>query len=50
MVPKNSKLHKMLKRNPDRFQISNAKNTRFRNSAIIYMQKNFHKNDKKDMM
>ena len=38
MFPENNKAHKMLTRNQEKFKVEHAKTTRFRNSAVIYMQ------------
>ena len=44
MFPENEKVHKMLTRNPEKFKVEHANTTRFRNSAIIYMQNLLNKN------
>ena len=38
MFPENNKAHKMLTRNQEKFKVEHEKTTRFRNSAVIYMQ------------
>ena len=44
MFPENEKVHKMLTRNPEKFKVEHANTSRFRNSAIIYMQNFLNKN------
>ena len=44
MFPENEKVHKMLTRNPEKFKVEYANTSRFRNSAIIYMQNWLNKN------
>ena len=46
IFPENSKEHKMITRNPNRFKVNHANTSRFRNSAIIYMQNLLNKNEK----
>ena len=45
IFPENSKEHKMITRNPNRFKVNHANTSRFRNSAIIYMQNLLNKNE-----
>ena len=46
MFPENFKAHQMLTRKPDRFRVTHANTTRFKNPAIIYMQNLLNKNEK----
>ena len=44
MFPKTSKIHQMKTRNPEEYQVQNAKTDRLRKSAVIYMQNLLNKN------
>ena len=45
MFPENQKIHKMITRKQEKFQVDHANTERFRNSPIIYMQNILNEND-----
>ena len=49
MFPENFKAHQMLTRKPDRFRVTHANTTRFKNSAIIYMQNLLNRNERQEI-
>ena len=46
---KNSKVHQMLTRKPDKFRVTHANTTRFKNSAIIHMQNLLNRNERQEI-
>ena len=49
MFPENSKVHQMLTRKPDKFRVTHANTTRFKNSAIIHMQNLLNRNERQEI-